>query len=107
MFCVGSVVAARLSENPEYKVLLIEAGSDPPIESEIPNLFFELNHVNSTSNWGFYAEKSDVASKSFEKGVHWPRGRMLGGCHGSHFLDSSSHMNIFRYDFLYICLLRH
>lgn len=35
----GCVVANRLSQNPDWNVLLIESGGDPPIESEV---FFSL-----------------------------------------------------------------
>lgn len=82
MNAIGSVVAARLSENPKHKVLLLEAGGNPPIESEIPNMFFHMQNPNFTTNWGYFVQKSEIARKSFDKGVYWPRGGMLGGSHG-------------------------
>ncbi|GAB0089495.1 hypothetical protein DMENIID0001_040490 [Sergentomyia squamirostris] len=81
----GSVVANRLSENPNWKILLLEAGSDPPIEAEIPTLWGTL--LKTQFDWSYYAEISEKASLSLPKGSYWASGKMLGG--------SSSHNSMF------------
>ncbi|EDW51057.1 glucose dehydrogenase [FAD, quinone] [Drosophila sechellia] len=78
----GSVVASRLSENPDWRVLVLEAGGDPPIESELPALFFGLQHTNFT--WNYFTEPSDDACQGMKDGrCYWPRGKMLGGSGGA------------------------
>ncbi|XP_055691149.1 glucose dehydrogenase [FAD, quinone]-like [Lutzomyia longipalpis] len=73
----GSVVANRLSENPDWKILLLEAGGDPPIESAIPSLLVSIFWTQYA--WQYYVEPSDNYGLFTKRGNFWPRGKMLGG----------------------------
>lgn len=48
----GGILAARLSEVPEWKVLLLEAGGPPPPESVIPALNVVL--MQSDADWNYF-----------------------------------------------------
>ncbi|XP_037814919.1 glucose dehydrogenase [FAD, quinone]-like [Lucilia sericata] len=77
----GSVVASRLSENPNWNVLVLEAGGDPPQESEIPSFFFTLQNTNYT--YSYLTEPNDRSCKAFnDNKCHWPRGKFIGGTGG-------------------------
>lgn len=74
----GSAIANRLTEVHDWKVLLIEAGSDPPIESEIPAFTSLLS--GSKHDWSYMTERSDIACQAMvNKQCLWPKGKMLGG----------------------------
>jgi choline dehydrogenase-like flavoprotein len=74
----GSVVASRLSEIPDWNVLLIEAGGDPPLASEIPAMFFSLQ--KSDIDWQFRTEQQkDNCQGVRDKRCNWSRGKVLGG----------------------------
>ncbi|KAF7365330.1 Dehydrogenase str4 [Mycena venus] len=72
----GCVLAARLSEDPNVNVLLIEAGKDNKgvQRSNIPLAFPLL--MNTKYNWNY--ETVGLASFGGRK-IYWPRGRLLGG----------------------------
>lgn len=49
----GSVVAARLSEVPQWKILLLEAGERENNFTNIPGLYFYSRFTNY--NWGYFS----------------------------------------------------
>lgn len=74
----GSVLANRLSENPNWKVLLLEAGQDENVLSEVPVVFPALQM--SSIDWQFLTEPSDGYCLSMvDRKCKWPRGKVLGG----------------------------
>ncbi|KAJ8898221.1 hypothetical protein PR048_003581 [Dryococelus australis] len=74
----GAVMTSRLSEVPEWDVLLLEAGTDPPLASDIPYLFPTLQKTDL--DWQYKTESQKGMCEGFENGqCNWPRGKALGG----------------------------
>lgn len=75
----GAVVAARLSEVPHWKILLVEAGGDEPPGSQVPSMM--SNYVgNPQMDWNYQTEPQIVACLGRpERRCEWPRGKVLGG----------------------------
>ncbi|KAJ3656408.1 hypothetical protein Zmor_015488 [Zophobas morio] len=75
----GSVVAGRLSEEPDWKVLLIEAGGDEPSGSQVPSMM--SNFIgNPYLDWNYKTEPQEKACLGEkERRCTWPRGKVLGG----------------------------
>lgn len=70
----GSVIANRLSQNPQNKVLLLEAGYTPAFYSKIPGMYGLLH--KTAMNWGFYTEPQKHVNG---RRIFIPRGKSLGG----------------------------
>lgn len=74
----GAVLANRLSENPDWDVLLLEAGPDEEVVSDIPLMFPALQL--STLDWKFKTEPGERYCLAMKAGrCNWPRGKVLGG----------------------------
>ncbi|PPR04284.1 hypothetical protein CVT26_004071 [Gymnopilus dilepis] len=71
----GSVLGNRLSENPHFRVLVLEAGptNEGVITSEAP--FLVLN-IPSTYQWNFTTTPQTAAGG---RAMNYPRGHILGG----------------------------
>lgn len=74
----GSVLANRLTEIFDYKVLLLEAGKYETILTDIP-LTAAVNQVTG-ANWGYRAEPSNTSCLAYmNQSCNWPKGRVVGG----------------------------
>lgn len=74
----GCVLANRLTENPKWNVLLIEAGGEERYVMDIPQHvhFLQMTRVN----WDFRTEASDYYCLAMQnRQCRWPRGKVLGG----------------------------
>ncbi|XP_060533708.1 uncharacterized protein LOC132706396 [Cylas formicarius] len=75
----GAVVASRLSEVPEWKVLLLEAGPDENVITDVPA--FANNLQMSTLDWRYKTVPMDKACLGMKNNqCAWTRGKILGGC---------------------------
>ena len=71
----GCVLANRLSENPEVRVLLCEAGPpDRARQIHIPAALTTL--FRSDVDWAYFTEPQEQLD---DRRVFWPRGKTLGG----------------------------
>jgi choline dehydrogenase len=72
----GCVLAGRLSERPDRRVLLVEAGgSDRAMAVRIPAAFPKLFRTKRD-----YAYQTQPQPRLGGRRLFWPRGKMIGGC---------------------------
>lgn len=74
----GAVVANRLTEISQWKVLLLEAGPDENEISDVPSLaaYLQLSKLD----WGYKTEPSNKSCLGMKNNrCNWPRGKVLGG----------------------------
>jgi len=73
----GGALAARLSEDPEHEVLLVEAGPDYPRAADTPASVLNPYDLDEVHDWGldgYFIEPPEARAK-----VKYPRGRLVGG----------------------------
>lgn len=78
-------MAARLSEDPATRVILIEAGGSPP-PAELMPAACPVLQVNPETDWMYTADAGGCGLGLADGRMMVPRGRMLGGSSGINYL---------------------
>lgn len=81
----GAVVAARLSEDPATRVILVEAGGRPPAAELMPAACPVLQ-VNPETDWMFTGDAGKAGKGLVGGRMFVPRGKMLGGSSGINYM---------------------
>src|SRR5271154_2672695 len=81
----GAVVAARLSEDPNCTVALVEAGGIPPVAELMPVACSSLQ-LDPETDWMYTADAGNAGLGLAEGRMMVPRGKMLGGSSGINYL---------------------
>jgi len=81
----GAVVAARLSEDPNVQVCLLEAGGTPPAAEMVPAAVASLQNDPST-DWMYQGDPGGVGKGLIGGKMMLPRGKMLGGSSGLNYM---------------------
>ncbi|KAH9525158.1 hypothetical protein Btru_000505, partial [Bulinus truncatus] len=93
----GSVVASRLSEDPDKTVLLLEAGES---DWEVPSIYtpgLATANWRSVNDWEYYSEPQNGTLTGMKTGQSfWPRGRALGG---SSSINAMQYVRASRHDY--------
>nr|CBH09301.1 putative ecdysone oxidase [Heliconius melpomene] len=81
----GSVIAARLTENKHFKVLVVEAGGEPPLQCITAALIPFT--ANSFIDWNFTSQNDAYTLKCRKDGVlRMIQGKVLGGSSCSNYM---------------------
>ncbi|HEV7146997.1 MAG TPA: GMC family oxidoreductase N-terminal domain-containing protein [Pedococcus sp.] len=81
----GAVIAARLSEDPDVRVCLLEAGGPPPPAELVPAAVASLQNDPAT-DWMYNGDPGGVGRGLVGGQMMVPQGKMLGGSSGLNYM---------------------
>ena len=81
----GAALAARLSDNPQVTVALLEAGKQPPARAAMPVACASLQ-LDPETDWMLTADAGRAGLGLKGRRMPVPRGRMLGGSSGINYM---------------------